>query len=155
MIVPVCVREEVAAKRRQLGSCGVQTSMESLEVIRQSPKTSLKNRNKRFDPFWSNWKLNSVSGFDFDVEFRVLVEVVEELLVVGELHVPLARLRVPKVVAERRQENRRAKEARLLAVLVQQEQSSEAAHRQLGSLTRLPASDSAPPSLTSPGHSAP
>lgn len=60
----------------------------------------------------------------------MLVEVVEELLVVGELHVPLARLRVPKVVTKRRQKNRRTKEPRLLAVLIQQEERSEVADRQ-------------------------
>lgn len=60
----------------------------------------------------------------------MLVKVVEELLVVVELHVPLARLRVAEVVAQRDQENGRAKEAGLLAVLVQQEESSEGTGRE-------------------------
>lgn len=48
MIVTVCVSEEVAANRRQPGSCCVQTSMKSLKVIGQSPKTSLnKRKNSR------------------------------------------------------------------------------------------------------------
>lgn len=64
------------------------------------------------------------------MEFRVLVEVVEELLVAVELHVPLARLRVPKVITQRHQKNRRTEETRLLAVLIQQEESSEGADRQ-------------------------
>lgn len=58
-----------------------------------------------------------------------MVEVVEELLVVVELHVPLARLRVPKVVAERHQKSGRTKETRLLAVLIQQEERPEEADR--------------------------
>lgn len=60
----------------------------------------------------------------------MLVKVVEELLVVVELHVPLARLRVAEVVSERDQENGRAKETGLLAVLIQQEDSSEGTDRE-------------------------
>lgn len=86
----------------------------------------------------------------------MLVEVVEELLIVVELHVPLARLRVPKVVPERYQKNRRTKETRLLAVLIQQEESSEGQDREpLGLFIPPPSLSLAPPSLTSPGHSAP
>lgn len=69
--------------------------------------------------------LPGVSGAHLDVELRVLVEVVEEFLVVTELSVPLARLHESKVVTERNEKNRRAKESRLLAVLIQQEESSE------------------------------
>lgn len=101
-------------------------------------------------------RLNSVSGFHLDVEFWVLVEVIEELLVVVELHVPLARLRVPKVVTKRNQKNRRTEETRLLAVLIQQEKRSEVVARDpLGLFTPLLPSDLAPPPLTSPEHSAP
>lgn len=64
-------------------------------------------------------------GAHLDVELRVLVEVVEEFLVVRELSVPLARLDEPKVVTERNEKNRRPKQARLLPVLVQQEESPE------------------------------
>lgn len=85
----------------------------------------------------------------------MVVEVVEELLVVGELHVPLARLRVAEVVSERHQENRRTKETRLLAVLIQQEESSGGAQTSVRLITRLPAAPLVPPSPTSPGHSAP
>lgn len=66
-----------------------------------------------------------VSGVHLDVELRVLLEVVEEFLVVTELSVPLARVRVSKVVTERNEKNRRTKETRLLTVLIQQEESSE------------------------------
>lgn len=55
----------------------------------------------------------------------MLAEVVEELLVIVELGVPLTRLRVSKVVAERNQKNRGAKETGLLAVLIQQEEGPE------------------------------
>lgn len=66
-----------------------------------------------------------MAGVHLDAELRVLFEVVKEFLVVFELHVPLARLRVAKVITERNEENRRAKEAGLLAVLIQQEEGSE------------------------------
>lgn len=69
--------------------------------------------------------LPGVSGAHLDVELRVLVEVVEEFLVIIELSVPLARLRVSKVVTERNEKNGRTEETRLLAVLIQQEESSE------------------------------
>lgn len=159
MIVTVGVREEVTTDRRELRSCCVQTSMKSLKVIRQSPETSLKRNNvettstssKAFDPFWGSWRLEILPQVHLDVEFWVLVEVVEELLVVVELHVPLAGLRVPKVVPERYQKNRRAKETRLLAVLIQQEKSSEGQDREpLGLLIPPPWLPLAPPSLTSP-----
>lgn len=68
----------------------------------------------------------------------MLVEVVEDFLVVVELHVPLARLRVPKVVTERNEKNRRTEETRLLAVLIQQEECSEVVDRDsLGLFTPL------------------
>lgn len=59
MIVTVSVREEVTTNRWELRSCCVQTSMKSLEVIRQSPKTGLKRNDvkqtatsvKALDPF--------------------------------------------------------------------------------------------------------
>lgn len=53
------------------------------------------------------------------MELWVLPKVVEDLLVVGELGVPLTRLGVAEVVAKRHQEHWCAKEAGLLAVLVQ------------------------------------
>ena len=55
----------------------------------------------------------------------MLVEVVEEFLVVAELSIPLRRVCEAKVVTERNQKDRRAKETRLLTVLIQQEESSE------------------------------
>lgn len=90
------------------------------------------------------------------MELWVLVKVVEELLVVVELHVPLARLRVAEVVSKWDQENRRPEETGLLAVLVQQEESSEGTGREpLGSFTPPPPPSLAPPSLTSLLRSAP
>lgn len=71
-----------------------------------------------------------VSGVHLDVKLRVLLKVVEEFLVVTELSVPLARIRVSKVVTERNEKNRRTKETRLLTVLIQQEESSERTTRQ-------------------------
>lgn len=55
-----------------------------------------------------------------DVELRVLVKVVKEFLIVGELGVPLTRFCVSEVVTERNEKHRRAKEAGLLPVLIQQ-----------------------------------
>lgn len=86
----------------------------------------------------------------------MLVEVVEELLVVVELRVPLARLRVAKVVTERNQKNGRTEETGLLAVLIQQEERSEAVDRDLWVYSRLCCRQIWPrPPLTSPGHSVP
>lgn len=81
-----------------------------------------------------------LSGAHLDVQLRVLVEVVEELLVVVELSVPLARLRVSKVIAERNEKDRRTKETRLLTVLIQQEESSE--RTQINSITGFTSEDS-------------
>lgn len=90
------------------------------------------------------------------MELWVLVKVVEELLVVVELNVPLARLGVSEVVPQRDQEDRRTKETRLLAVLIQQEESSEGTDGEPLGISAPPrASALAPPSLTSLGHSAP
>lgn len=55
----------------------------------------------------------------------MLVEVVEQFLVVFKLNIPLARLCEAKVVAERDEENRRAEETRLLAVLIKEEERPE------------------------------
>lgn len=60
-----------------------------------------------------------------DVELRVLVKVVKEFLIVGELGVPLARFCVSEVVTERNEKHRRAKEAGLLTVLIQQHERPE------------------------------
>lgn len=139
MIIAVSIGEEVAAKGRQLGPCCVQTSMKSLKVISQSPETSLEpqRRTRRAGRSWGKARLkhgcgnlDSAAGSHLDVKFWVLVEVVEELLVAVELHVPLARLREAEVVAQRHQKNRGTEETRLLAVLIQQEESSEGADRQ-------------------------
>lgn len=73
----------------------------------------------------------------------MLVEVVEELLVAVELHVPLARLRVAEVVSKRDQEDGGTEETGLLAVLIQQEESSEGTDRE-------PLGLFAPPSLAPP-----
>lgn len=59
----------------------------------------------------------------------MLVEVVKQLLIVSELSVPLAHIRVPKVVAERNEKNRRTKETRFLTILIQEEESSERTDR--------------------------
>lgn len=72
-----------------------------------------------------------MSGVHLDVELRVLLEVVKEFLVVTELSVPLARLHEAKVVTKRNEKYRRAKESRLLPVLIQQEESSEETHRDI------------------------
>lgn len=44
MIVTIGIRKEVATKCRQSHSCGIQMLMKGLEIIRQSPETSLKTQ---------------------------------------------------------------------------------------------------------------